>query len=303
MIVGQYDFGSPENTMRIVTAEQAPTVRPQSHHREGSIEFQMYFAGAEESLGYYTMNIAGFESYYTPRHRHSYDQIRFCLSGSLNYGRNKEIPEGWIGYFPEGTHYGPQDIQCAWEDSPRVLTHQYGGASLQGFLTGQRLRPAYEALAESGRFEGGNYISVDSTGVERKQDGYEAAFEQATGAPLVYPEGRYSEPALLNPAAFRWRQTAESGVSEKVLGVFGECETRIAFVRLGAGATTSFGNRGADVTLFSMSGTMTIDGVDYPARTGVQVRAHETVTVSSAAGCEIYVVDLPDLSLIAEPSK
>jgi hypothetical protein len=292
----------PENTMRIVTADQAPVIRPQGHHREGRIQFQSYFAGTEGELGYYTMNIASFESYFTPRHRHSYDQIRFCLSGSLNYGRNKAIPEGWIGYFPEGTHYGPQDIQCAWDDSPQVLTHQFGGASLQGFLTGRRLGPAYEALAKTGRFEGGNFVFVDRDGNEHRQDGYEAAFEKATGAPLVYPEGRYLEPLLLNPAAFRWRPSTTPDVSEKLLGVFGECETRIAFIRIEPGAQFSFGDKAADLTLFSMSGTMTINGVNYAPRTGVQISPFESLDVTSADGCEIYVVDLPNLALIAEPS-
>jgi hypothetical protein len=284
--------------VRIVTEDEAPVARPQGHHREGSIQFQMYFAGSDGSPGFYTVANTSFESYYTPRHRHNYDQIRFCLRGDLNYGRDKFVPEGWVGYFPEGTFYGPQNIQCSWEESPEVLTHQFGGASLQGFLSGRHLLPAYDELASAGRFEQGTYVWTEADGTERRQDGYEAAWAAATGQELVYPPGRYHEPVLMDPSAHRWRPTMVAGVSEKVLGVFGECETRIAFVRLEGGASFPFGGRNADVTLFSMDGPMRIDGADYMPRTGVQILAGETIEVTTANGCEIYVVHLPDLTRV-----
>ena len=43
----------------------------------------------------------------TPRHRHNFDQIRFPLEGEFHYATDKILPAGWVGYFPEGVHYGP----------------------------------------------------------------------------------------------------------------------------------------------------------------------------------------------------
>jgi hypothetical protein len=285
--------------MLIVTSDEAPVGRPQGHHRDGSIQFTRYFDGSVDTPGYYTFMIAAFESYFTPRHRHNYDQIRYCLRGSLNYGRDRFIPEGWIGYFPEGTFYGPQDIQCTWENSPQVLTHQFGGASGQGFLSGRKLSSSYEALAARGRFEKGMFVSVGDDGKEHRQDGYEAAWAEAVGHQLAYPEGRFHEPVLMNPAAYRWRATDQLGVSEKVLGVFGEADIKISFLRLDPGAVVSLAVRSADSTLFSMSGEMQIAGATYPAHTGVKVEAGEEAHVGSAGGCEIYLVDLPNLTRIA----
>ena len=49
-------------------------------------------------------------SYYTPRHRHNFDQIRMVMEGKFAYAGRKTMRQGSIGYFPEGTYYGPQNL-------------------------------------------------------------------------------------------------------------------------------------------------------------------------------------------------
>ena len=41
------------------------------------------------------------EGYFTPRHRHNFDQIRYTLTGVQSTGHGDLAP-GEIGYFPEG---------------------------------------------------------------------------------------------------------------------------------------------------------------------------------------------------------
>lgn len=43
-----------------------------------------------------------------PRHQHNFDQIRYCISGTMNYGPNCWVKEGEVAYYPEGAYYGPR---------------------------------------------------------------------------------------------------------------------------------------------------------------------------------------------------
>jgi hypothetical protein len=100
----------------------------------------------------------------------------------------------------------------------------------------------------------------------------------------------------MDPSAHRWTPSDFPGVEEKLLGVFGEGRTKIAFYRLDPGAVATFGPRRAVTTLFSLEGDMIVDGVDLAEGTTVEVGVGETVSISTKAGVEVYVVDLPDLS-------
>src|SRR5262249_57825962 len=46
---------------------------------------------------------------YSPRHRHNFDQVRFVVSGELEYGPLKCRPGDFI-YFPEGVFYGSTQL-------------------------------------------------------------------------------------------------------------------------------------------------------------------------------------------------
>ena len=70
------------------------------------------------------------KTYFSPRRRHPWDQIRFCLEGKIPIAKGLHIDGGEIGYFPESAHYGPQE---GGEDRIAPLL-QFAGASGQGFL-------------------------------------------------------------------------------------------------------------------------------------------------------------------------
>jgi len=57
----------------------------------------------------YLANIArSAGDYSSPRHRHNFDQLRVVLDGRLPVTPRRTMKPGQIGYFPEGTYYGPQ---------------------------------------------------------------------------------------------------------------------------------------------------------------------------------------------------
>ena len=54
---------------------------------------------------------------------------------------------------------------------------------------------------------------------------------------MVYPKPRYSGPILMDPANYEWVAVADQpGVSMKLIGVFTERHSEIAFLRIETGA-------------------------------------------------------------------
>jgi hypothetical protein len=280
--------------MKTVRRAERDWIRPTGHHREGVIEFLHLFGGNQGSASGYTMNVARFEEYFTPRHRHNYDQIRFCFRAPFPYARDKVIPAGWIGYFPEGTFYGPQDVRCELESGPEVLTWQFGGSSGMGFVSGRGLGDAWELLAQQGRFEHGTYITTDANGSEHRQDGYEAAWSTAMGQALQYPPARFSEPVLMDPAAFEWVETDQPGVRRKLLACF-EHGLSMSFVALDSGAYSEIGAHGAVQHAYVMEGTGIIGGTRVEPGTALEFDAGERGAIVAETSLEIFRVCLPAL--------
>ncbi len=44
--------------------------------------------------------------YHSPRHRHTFQQVRYVLSGRMKYGSEVYVPGDCL-YLPEGAYYGP----------------------------------------------------------------------------------------------------------------------------------------------------------------------------------------------------
>lgn len=267
--------------MRHIDASALAWQEPPAHHREGHIAFKRLFDGTPGTRGNYTFALVRIEGgYHTPRHRHNYDQVRWCLSGSIDYGAGRAVRAGQVGYFPEGTPYGPQDIAA--QDA---IVLQCGGASGQGFLTGAELREGRERLAAKGRFEGGVFLR-DEPGGRRKQDGYEAVWEEITGRALEYPPARFAEPVVMDPAAFAWTP-AEGGVAAKHLGTFGERRLALEVWRLSAGAALDLPPSSALRLLYGLSGA-TRD-VAWAVEPG------EAARIAPGGEAEVFAITLPPL--------
>src|SRR5215469_12125755 len=126
-------------------------------HRSGRMSHKILFEGEEGSPDNYLFVLANEGSdYYSPRHRHPWDQVRLCLEGSIPISRDLRIEAGEVGYFPEGVPYGPQ------EGGPDRLTLvlQVGGSSGLGYLSARQMREARAALGAEGVFEGGVFRRI-----------------------------------------------------------------------------------------------------------------------------------------------
>jgi hypothetical protein len=197
----------------------------QEKHRGGGLATKLLLAGEEGRLENFRLTLGRDRGgHQNPRHHHNFDQIRMSLHGSLSIAPKKELTTGWVGYFPEGTWYGPQAPATA---ERITLVLQFGGASGQGFISTRQMQEAYEELARVGTFKAGVFHRADGNG-RQNQDAFEAIWEHVSGRTLAYPPPRYDEPILMNPAHFAWVPDPEQrGIARKLLGAFTERGTGI----------------------------------------------------------------------------
>ncbi|MEB8326023.1 hypothetical protein NGF75_08485 [Dietzia kunjamensis] len=225
----------------------------------------------------------GGEDFWSPRHRHNFDQIRIGLEGETRYGKGALKPRH-IGYFPESTWYGPLSVA---EPSIQGIL-QLDGPSRCGYITYNHLDPATEQLKQEGNFEGGFWVSA--TG--EKIDGFQASWERATGKKMVYPTRRFTEPFYMDLDAFAWLEQA-NGVAHKLIGEFNERGTRIEMLRLDAGATAQIGTAGRSVVAFTLTGDVAVDGQNL-SRWSAALIEDQAITVSGEdAHSELILITMP----------
>ena len=155
------------------------------------------------------------KSYFSPRHRHPWDQIRFCLEGKIPIAKGLYVEGGEIAYFPESAYYGPQEGGT----DRIVLLLQFGGASGQGFIGPDRLKQARLEMEQSGSFEKGVYSVATANGI-RNRDAYEAVWHHVMGSSPDYVSPAYKAPIVMRPEALKWQAGAEAGVAERLIGIF-----------------------------------------------------------------------------------
>jgi hypothetical protein len=197
------------------------------------------------------------KDYGTPRHRHNFDQIRYVLEGEFSAGTG-EINEGQCAYFPEGVHYGPQhqDADCL------ALILQFPGPSGAPYCTHQQLDAArQELIAAGGRFQDGIYTRDLPDGHKFNKDSHAACYEHLTGRALEFPDGRFRQPVIMLPEAYRWRgDRALKGVERKHLGTFAENRTGLGLVRLLPGARVPAAAQENAEIRYLLEGSMRYDG-------------------------------------------
>ncbi|MGF1663612.1 MAG: hypothetical protein ACFCVG_14320 [Kineosporiaceae bacterium] len=274
--------------MKVVTSP--PDFAALGGHRTGGIAFGRFFSGRTGSPGNYEFSLTRIDSYSTPRHTHNHDQIRYCLRGPFNYGPGLDIPEDWLLYHPESAPYGPQQVdrECL------VLTLQMGGASGRGFMSYDQVDAANTRLRRRGRFADGHYHWTDDAGAEHREDGWDAVWREVTGTDPEFDPVRYAHPVLVNPSAFRWLATAETGVESKTVGVFTERLLTIGFTRLAAGASHTPVAGETPRLGFVRSGRARAAGDDLPAMAAYRLDPGDPpVTIEAVEETVLFTVDLP----------
>lgn len=174
--------------------------------------------------------------YLSPRHRHTFQQVRFLVHGKMRY--NKETYNvGDCLYIPEGAYYGPI-TPVAPSDGGSEQMHfvdmQFEGPSGIPYPHPDIVVEAQRALAKRGKFEEGVYTYESG----RKRDAYEAILEEITGAPVQYPASRLDTYVVMRSGSFPWIDVAGlPGVQQRQLGYYFECGPNIKMLSLRAGAS------------------------------------------------------------------
>ncbi|MDH7798966.1 MULTISPECIES: cupin domain-containing protein [unclassified Beijerinckia] len=234
------------------------------------------------------------DGYFTPRHRHNFDQIRYTLSGIQSTGLGDLGPDE-CGYFPEGSHYGPQkqEGECA------CLVLQFQGASGEHLLSNEEMNAGYEKLQKAGgRFENGIYTEQLPDGHRRNRDSYEAIWEETEGRELTFPSQRYRQPVMMLTKNYRfWPDRRRPGVEIKHIGTFSEARTAIFFMRLQGGASVPAGTQEDAELRYLINGSFRYGGKIYGEGTYMFVRNGAKIEeMVSQDGATFFVIGLPMLA-------
>ena len=263
--------------------------RGDSAHRPGGINFISHLKGNENKPDSFDlMTVFTNSDYYTPRHRHNFDQIRIMLKGSFQWNPNSVQQEGMVGYFTEGTMYTQKGL-----DDSATLLLQVGGASGEGYMNYDQMQAGIRELQRQGEFREGIYEGKDASGNPVKRDGYEAIWEYVFGRKIEYPKPRYEAPVMLWPDRFDWAETDNKGVHRKNLGVFNERGLELAQWRLQAGAGCMPGAGDRPSMLYFLSGDGWVGAESYRQGTAVYLDIGETAELQAKTTSELYLFGLP----------
>jgi hypothetical protein len=249
----------------------------------GDVAHKRLFEGEEGSADNYMLVMAKEpNSYFSPRHRHPWDQIRFCLEGKIPIAKGLYVEGGEIAYFPESAPYGPQE---GGEDRI-VLLLQFGGASGQGFIGPDLLTKARLELGNKGRFEEGVYIYETESG-RKKRDAYEAIWMHVMGGALNYASPVYKSPIVMRPEALSWRSSGEMGVKSKRIGEFPHRGLAIRAWRIESGASHDCAPEHRLRFLFATQGDGHIGGEPFRRWTALRLQPGAGTQIAAAGAAEI----------------
>lgn len=198
--------------------------------------------------------------YHSPRHRHTFQQVRFVLSGKMKYDRD-EYGAGDCLYLPEGVHYGPiKPIAMENDEQLHFADIQFEGPSGIPYPDPDEVVQAQRHLAEIGKFEDGVYTFP--TG--RKRDAYEAILEQVTGAPVEYPKGRLNNYVVMRSSGYPWiDHKSVAGLQTKHLAYFFETGPNIKMAKLEAGVALPKGRPTGHIAVFLLNGLVEFGGKEF----------------------------------------
>lgn len=294
--------------MKVVTAAEVPkeqTNKGGETSRTGTYEGQRLIDDdARDGLNFVFLRNRFFPDggvFQTPRHRHSFAQIKFVEKGASNFAPDQYIHEGDIAYFPRGAYYGPQ-----LKDNATSISLQFGfnGEHQKGKVWESFRAEAVSRLKARGTLGDGVFTEVDpATGAKRQRDGVEAIYDEqyqlryGADKKFVVAPGGYEAPVLMHPKAFPYHPFAP-GVELKHLGQFYDQpgpngDVRISMARL-SGGTYSLGPERARLA-WALAPGLRVNGLAYPELTFVYSARDEHVSLSGDGGVEVFLVTFPRL--------
>jgi hypothetical protein len=227
--------------MRVIRIEDLELHRSVDTAR-GGLEFYEILEGTPgDPANFRLLLSATLPGYYAPRHKHNFEQVRYKIDTvPTRYDDLGNADAGSVGYFPEGTPYGPASS----EERTQGLILQYGGPSGHGYMSLSEYKEHFNALKKRGTFQKGIFTWHDEAGGKHNQDGYEAVWESWSGRKLEYPKQRYRSAILMEPENFPWTAAkGRAGVRHRQLGVFGDPGTKLEMISLAPGVTLPLEDR------------------------------------------------------------
>ncbi|KAJ5137075.1 hypothetical protein N7448_005629 [Penicillium atrosanguineum] len=259
-------------------------------HRGSGLAFKHLFLGEENTPENYLFSIARQGAFYSPIHRHTFDQFRYAYRGDVSIAPDLLLREGELCYHPEGVSYGPQLDEGGERD---VLVLQFGGTSGKGYLSFAQIAEGQEKLKEDGRFEKGKFHPA---GGGESKDSYEALWESYSGHPLEYPAARYHSVIVSKPDNYSWVPSDGSGNAfARTLGIFTERQTKADMIKIGAQGKIGIDEQNAIQLLFVLKGQGRANGTSLEIESAVRLMPDTGVSLSSEYGMELLRFVLPIL--------
>ncbi|HZE11942.1 MAG TPA: hypothetical protein VE034_10205 [Burkholderiales bacterium] len=237
------------------------------------------------------------EGYFTPRHRHNFDQIRFTTYGLQSTGHG-DLGPGECGYFPEGAYYGPQ----AQKGECGCLVLQFQGASGEHLLSNEEMNATYHKMMAAGAtFQNGVYTTHKPDGKKVNKDSYVAIWEEHEGRKLTFPKPRYREPVMMIGERFRWvPDRRRRGIETKHLMTYTEYRNEIGLLRLLPNATLEAGKQPEVELRYLLEGSVDYSGKRWEKDTYFFMPAGAPVEpMHSATGATFFCLTLPMISELA----
>lgn len=258
------------------------------------------FFDKENGINFKTTSGTTGGQFYSPRHKHTFDQIRYFIRGAVQYGKEVYGP-GTCIYLPEGVPYGPMQ---AVEGVERAgIGMQFAGCSGIPFLYRSDISDGEKELEKVGTFGKGVFRWADG----RTQDSYEAILEHLIGRKVEYPKPRYSDYIVMHTKNYSWAPVQDvPGVFVKHLGYFNETGPNIKLVRIEPGARTPEGVASCQQVRAIVDGEVSYEGERYDAVSCMYFPAHVPyASAESTQGATLFVVqvaspdgDVPPFCLI-----
>jgi hypothetical protein len=253
------------------------------------------FEGDEASADNYMLVMSREpNTYFSPRHRHPWDQVRFCLEGKIPIAKGLHIEGGEIGYFPESAHYGPQE---GGEDRIVILL-QFGGASGQGFIGPDALKQARLEMERDGRFERGCFV-VETTYGRTNRDAYEAVWDHVKGCAPAYVEPAYKAPIIMRPEALSWKAMIDRGVERKDIGIFPHRGLTVFSLRMVTGTTVELEPSATLRFLFVIEGSGALEEWELRRWSAVRLLPGEGGKLASHEGLEVLQLSVAPVDTLA----
>lgn len=287
--------------MKIVQVEDVPLKRT-LEHRGGMFHGRIMLEGEPGTMDNFQLQYgqsAG--DFYSPRHRHNFEQIRVQFEGQLEFGRDGTMKPGMIGYFPEGVFYGPQTQDPDAVEKPLTAVLQFGGASGWGYVSRAEGKRAHDELLAFGEFKDGIYHRKPGVPGKKNVDANQALWEHLNQRPIEFPKARYEKPVFMDSASFAWVPVdGQPGVEEKPLGVFTERRTEVSYFQFDGGVTYAAKGR---CVIIAYRGAGTVAGQPLKKMTAVYLDKGETARFAASEATVLLRLGLPNLAGMALPKR